>query len=73
MCGSEIGTFVILICRNEEKPYVTLTDEQKELFEKYSDSIREFHTIIDRIKCWSFTDGKCRESPENQWLSRFRW
>ena len=40
-----------LICRNEEKPYATLTDEQRELFEKYSDSIREFHTIIDKASC----------------------
>lgn len=38
-----------LICRNEEKPHATMTDEQRELFEKYSDSIREFRTIIDRI------------------------
>ena len=28
-----------LICRNEEKPKATMTDEQKELFEKYTDCV----------------------------------
>ncbi len=30
-----------LICRNEEKLKATMTDEQKELFEKYADCVRE--------------------------------
>ena len=36
-----------LICRNEEKLRATMTDEQKELFEKYTDCTREFQTITD--------------------------
>ena len=31
-----------LIDRNEEKLRATMTDEQKELFEKYADCIRKF-------------------------------
>ena len=36
-----------LICRNEEKLRVTMSDEQKALFEKYTDCIREYQTITD--------------------------
>lgn len=36
-----------LICRNEEKLRATMTDEQKELFEKYTDCVREYQTIAD--------------------------
>ena len=36
-----------LICRNEEKLSDTMTDEQKERFEKYSDCVREYQTITD--------------------------
>ncbi|MBE6939378.1 MAG: hypothetical protein E7457_00930 [Ruminococcaceae bacterium] len=36
-----------LICRNEEKLQDTMTDEQKELFERYTDCVREFQTITD--------------------------
>ena len=38
-----------LICRNEEKLRATMTDEQKELFEKYADCVREHQTITDCI------------------------
>ena len=34
-----------LLCRKEEKLCVTMTDGQKELFEKYTDCIRECQTI----------------------------
>ena len=30
-----------LICRNEEKLNATITDEQKELFDKYADCVRD--------------------------------
>lgn len=30
-----------LICRNEGKLQATMTDEQKELFSRYTDSVRE--------------------------------
>ena len=36
-----------LICRNEEKLRATMTDEQKELFGKYSDCVQEHDTITD--------------------------
>ena len=36
-----------LICRNEEKLRATMSDEQKAVFEKYTDCIREFQTITD--------------------------
>ncbi|MCF2595366.1 DUF6809 family protein [Pseudoflavonifractor phocaeensis] len=36
-----------LICRNEEKLCATMTDEQKELFEKYTDCVHESQTITD--------------------------
>ena len=43
-----------LICRNEEKLKSTMTDEQKELFEKYTDCVREHQTITD---CLIFQNG----------------
>lgn len=36
-----------LICRNEEKLKATITNEQKELFEKYTDCMREYQTNTD--------------------------
>lgn len=36
-----------LICRNEEKLRATMTDEQKALFKKYTDCVREYQTIAD--------------------------
>ena len=36
-----------LICRNEEKLRSTMTDEQKELFSRYVDCVREFQTMAD--------------------------
>ena len=36
-----------LICRNEEKLQATMTDEQKDLFEKYADCVQEYQTITD--------------------------
>lgn len=36
-----------LICRNEDKLKAAMTEEQKELFGKYTDCTREFQTITD--------------------------
>ena len=36
-----------LICRNDEKLRAAMTDEQKVLFEKYTDCIREHQTITE--------------------------
>lgn len=38
-----------LICRDEEKLKATMTDEQKELFEKYADCVREYQIIMDYL------------------------
>lgn len=43
-----------LICRNEEKLKATMTNEQKELFEKYTDCVREHQTNTD---CLIFQNG----------------
>ena len=43
-----------LIYRNEEKLKAIMTDEQKELFEKYTDCVREHQTITD---CLIFQNG----------------
>ena len=36
-----------LICRNEEKLLACMTDEQKEVFSRYTDCVREFQTMTD--------------------------
>lgn len=36
-----------LIIRNEEKLLVTMTDEQKELFSRYTDSVQEYRTMAE--------------------------
>ena len=38
-----------LICRNEEKLQATMTDEQKELFSRYTDAVREHQMTTDKI------------------------
>ena len=43
----EYKKFLELICRNEEKLQATMTDEQKELFEKYTDCVREYQMTTD--------------------------
>ena len=36
-----------LIARNEEKLQATMTDEQKELFSRYTDAVREYQTMAE--------------------------
>ena len=58
---TEYKKLLELICRNEEKRKATMTDEQKELFEKYSDCVREYQIITDcLIFQSSFTKSFCR-------------
>ena len=45
--SNEYKKLLELICRNEEKLLSTMTDEQKALFEKYTDCVREYQTITD--------------------------
>ena len=36
-----------LITRNEEKLLATMTDEQKELFSRYTDGVQEYHIMAE--------------------------
>lgn len=36
-----------LITKNEEKLQASMTDEQKELFSRYTDSVREYQTMTE--------------------------
>lgn len=36
-----------LITRNEEKLLATMSDEQKELFSRYTDAVREYQTMAE--------------------------
>lgn len=36
-----------LIARNEEKLLATMTDDQKELFSRYTDAVREYQTMAE--------------------------
>ena len=36
-----------LITKNEEKLRATMTDEQKELFSRYTDAVREYQTMAE--------------------------
>ena len=47
--NKEYKKLVELICRNEEKLKATMTDEQKELFEKYTDCVRENQAICNNL------------------------
>ena len=41
--GKEYKELLQLISRNEDKLLATMTEEQKELFTKYADCVREYH------------------------------
>ncbi len=45
--SKEYKELLQLICRNEEKLQATFTDEQKELFSRYVDCVREFQAMSD--------------------------
>lgn len=47
--SKEYRKLVELIFRNEEKLKATMTDKQKELFEKYMDCVQEYQTITDSL------------------------
>ena len=38
-----------LIVRNEDKLLATMTDEQKELFARYTDALREHQALAERL------------------------
>lgn len=45
--NKEYKELLHLVGRNEEKLLATMTEEQKELFSKYSDSVREFQDLAE--------------------------
>ena len=45
--NKEYKKLVELICRNEEKLQATMTDEQKELFSRYTDAVREYQAMAE--------------------------
>lgn len=51
---TEYKKLLELICRNEEKLQATMTDEQKELFSRYTDAVHEHQMITD---CLIFQNG----------------
>lgn len=49
-----------LNCKNEDKLQTTMTDEQKELCEKYMDCVREFQAMSECLlfqNCFSCESG----------------
>jgi len=52
--SKEYKKLLELICKNEKKLKATMTDEQKELFEKYADCVREHQINTD---CLIFQNG----------------
>ena len=45
--SKEYKELLQLICRNEDKLLATMTDEQKDLFSRYRDCVREHQTMAD--------------------------
>ena len=45
--GNDYKEALRLITRNEEKLHATMTDEQKKLFSRYTDCVREYQTMAE--------------------------
>ena len=45
--GKDYKEALHLITRNEEKLQATMTDEQKELFSRFTDCVREYQTMAE--------------------------
>ena len=45
--GKEYKEALRLITKNEERLQATMTDEQKELFSRYTDVVREYQTMAE--------------------------
>lgn len=45
--SEEYKELICLISRNEEKLLATMTDEQKDLFSRYQDCVREFQAMAE--------------------------
>ena len=57
-----------LITRNEEKLQATMTDEQKELFSRYTDAVREYQTMAE---CLLVVSRVMRKLVCRLWLNEF--
>ena len=47
--SKEYKELVRLISRNEEKLLATMTEEQKELFSRYTDCVRDYQAMAERV------------------------
>ena len=47
--SNEYKELLHLVCRNEEKLLATMTAEQKDLFSRYSDCVREFQSLAEYL------------------------
>ena len=47
--GKEYKELLQLISRNEDKLLATMTEEQKELFTKYADCVREYQVMAEYL------------------------
>ena len=47
--GKEYKELLHLVSRNEEKLLSTMTKEQKELFSRYADCVREFQSLTELL------------------------
>ena len=45
--SKEYKEILLLISSNEEKLQATMTDEQKEMFSRYTDAVREYQTMAE--------------------------
>ena len=45
-----------LVSRNEEKLLSTMTQEQKELFSRYSDCVRKFQSLAEQLQTGGWDD-----------------
>ena len=54
--GREYKELLHLISRNEEKLLATMSEEQKELFSRYTDCVREYQTMAE---CLLFQNSFC--------------
>ena len=53
--SKEYKKLLQLISRNEDKLLATMTEEQKELFTKYADCVREYQVTPSTLFCINYT------------------
>ena len=58
--SKEYKKLLQLISRNEDKLLATMTEDQKELFTKYVDCVREFIAYNDTLSCVQWCAFACK-------------